>query len=250
MYYERRAWATLKHLVKLRARLACGVRVTDRVALLDATPPSQDRATRRPLESRRAHQRAAAAPKRSRIGSSPSPPTSIYGLPSALLEVASALADRGQTLAIERVFTSGELLRPAVRDAIADAFQARVFDIYGSSETKEIAWECPEGAMHVNADVIHLEVLDDDGRPLPVGVEGNLVATSLVNHAMPLLRYRVGDRGSLLPHRLRVRPLVSAARRRDRSRRRRAGAGRRPPRVARTRSPARSSGSRASCAIR
>ena len=62
--------------------------------------------------------------------------------------------------------------------------------------------------MHVNADVIRLEVLDDDGRPLPVGVEGNLVATSLVNHAMPLLRYRVGDRGSLLPHCLRLRPFA------------------------------------------
>ncbi len=49
VYYEPRAWATLKHLVKLRARMACGVRVTDRVALLDATPPSQDRGRVGPL---------------------------------------------------------------------------------------------------------------------------------------------------------------------------------------------------------
>jgi phenylacetate-CoA ligase len=52
--------------------------------------------------------------------------------------------------------------------------------------------------MHVNADVVRLEVLDDGGRPVPDGVEGNLVATLLVNQAMPLLRYRTGDRGSLL----------------------------------------------------
>ena len=122
--------------------------------------------TRRSPESRRARQRAATR-RDDRRPLLAFAPDAIYGLPSALLEVASVLRDRGQTLAIARVFTSGELLRPAVREAIADAFQARVFDIYGSSETKEIAWECPEGAIHVNADVIHLEVLDDDGRPCP-----------------------------------------------------------------------------------
>jgi phenylacetate-CoA ligase len=44
-------------------------------------------------------------------------------------------------------------------------------------------------------------VLDDTGRPVPDGIEGNLAATVLVNRAMPLLRYRLGDRGSLLPRR-------------------------------------------------
>jgi phenylacetate-CoA ligase len=96
------------------------------------------------------------------------------------------------------VFTGGELLQRECRQAIASAFDAKVYDIYGTSETKEIAWECPAGGLHVNADVIHLEVLDERGRPLPAGVEGELVATPLVNRAMPLLRYRTGDRGSLL----------------------------------------------------
>jgi phenylacetate-CoA ligase len=55
--------------------------------------------------------------------------------------------------------------------------------------------------MHVNADVVRVEIVDDAGRPLPEGAEGRIVVTTLVNHAMPLLRYLVGDRGSLLPHR-------------------------------------------------
>ena len=124
-------------------------------------------------------------------------PHTVYGLPSALLEVADSLRDAGD-LGVRRIFTSGELLRPAVRQAISEGFGARVFDVYGSSETKEIAWECVAGSMHVNADVVRVEVLDDADRPLPAGVEGDLVATLLVNRAMPLLRYRIGDRGSLL----------------------------------------------------
>ncbi|MGH7499089.1 MAG: phenylacetate--CoA ligase family protein [Gemmatimonadales bacterium] len=198
VYYDTRAWATLKHLVKLRARAACGVRPTDRVALLDAIPPRQRQGFVRGSRVARISVLQPGAAMAEQLAAFR--PDAVYGLPSALLEAAAALRAQGRQLVIGRVFTSGELLRPAVREAIADAFQARVFDIYGSSETKEIAWECAEGGMHVNADVIRLEVLDDEGRPLPDGVEGNLVATSLVNHAMPLLRYRLGDRGSMRSH--------------------------------------------------
>lgn len=200
VHYDTRAWATLKYLVKLRARRLCGVRAHHRLALLDAVPAGE----RPPHDGR---------PRRIARISVLQPPTSIatqlagfapdgvYGLPSALLETAGALHARGERLGIGRIFTSGELLRPAARRALAEAFEGRVYDVYGSSETKEIAWECPAGGMHVNADVVRVEIVDDVGRPLPEGAEGRIVVTTLVNHAMPLLRYLVGDRGSLLPRR-------------------------------------------------
>lgn len=195
VYYEPRAWATLKILVKLRARSACGTQPSDRIALLDAVAPSASavgaagRVARISIlqpTARVAAELAAFAPD------------TVYGLPSALLEAGQELRYRGARLRIKRIFTSGELLRPAVRQAITDCFGAPVYDVYGSSETKEIAWECPAGGMHINADVVRIEVLDEADRPVPCGVEGNLVATLLVNRAMPLLRYRLGDRGSLL----------------------------------------------------
>lgn len=198
VYYNARAWATLKHLVKLRARHACGMRLTDRVALLDATPlggprPDPSRQSRIALISVLQPATTIAAQLAG------FEPDVVYGLPSALLEVAAALRERGERLSVRLLFTSGELLQPTVREELAKAFSARVFDVYGSSETKEIAWECPSGGMHLNADVVRVEILDDVGRVLPFGVEGQIVATLLVNHAMPLLRYRIGDRGSLLP---------------------------------------------------
>jgi phenylacetate-CoA ligase len=199
VYYDARAWATLKILVKLRARRACGTRPTDRVALLDAVPPSSAQTGPAAARVTRISILQPAATVAAELAAFA--PDTIYGLPSALLEAAKELAASGVRLRVRRVFTSGELLRPAVRQAIAGAFGARVFDIYGSSETKEIAWECPASGMHVNADIVRLEVLDDGGGPVPDGVEGNLVATLLVNRAMPLLRYRIGDRGSLLVER-------------------------------------------------
>ena len=195
VYYEPRAWATLKMLVKLRARRACGTRPSDRVALLDAVPPSESA-----VETAGRVARISILQPAARVAAQLAAfaPDTVYGLPSALLEAGQELRYRGARLRVKRIFTSGELLRPAVRQALVDAFGAPVYDVYGSSETKEIAWECPAGGMHINADVVRVEVLDEASQPVPVGVEGNLVATLLVNRAMPLLRYRVGDRGSLL----------------------------------------------------
>ena len=197
VYYEPRAWATLKHLVKLRSRRACGVGPTDRVAILDALPPGTA-ASR--LEQAMGCGRISVLQPASAVAAAlvAFQPDVIYGLPSALHEAARALDARGNRLDVTAVFTSGELLDGSARGRLATAFKAPIYDIYGTSETKEIAWECPQGGMHLNNDVVRVEVLDDSGRSLPAGEEGNLVATLLVNRAMPLFRYLTGDRGALL----------------------------------------------------
>ncbi|HEU5303803.1 MAG TPA: hypothetical protein VFU40_04085, partial [Gemmatimonadales bacterium] len=198
VYYDPRAWATLKYLVKLRARRACGVGPLDRLAILDAfVPGSESSVPRGPWRCSRISVLQPIAKVARALATFR--PDVIYSLPSALLETARALRERGERLRVRAIFTSGELLSGTTRALLADAFQAAVYDVYGTSETKEIAWECAQGGMHINADVVRLEVLDDAGRSLPAGREGNLVATSLVNRAMPLIRYLTGDRGTLLP---------------------------------------------------
>jgi phenylacetate-CoA ligase len=197
VYYESRAWAMLKYAVKLRARRACGVGPTDRVAILDAMPRGTP-ASR--LEQAIGCGRISVLQPASSVAAAlvAFQPDVVYGLPSALDEAARALEARGDRLQATAVFTSGELLDGSVRERLAAAFEAPIYDIYGTSETKEIAWQCPRGGMHLNNDVVRMEVLDDAGRSLPAGQEGNLVATLLVNRAMPLLRYLTGDRGALL----------------------------------------------------
>jgi phenylacetate-CoA ligase len=198
VYYEPRAWATLKHLVKLRARAACGVHITDRIALLDASHPTD--ASLLPTWGHRWSRISVLQPAPWVAAALQAfAPDVVYGLPSTLAEVARVLRESRQELKLRAVFTSGELLQSSDRETLSAAYQAPVYDVYGTSETKEIAWECPAGERHVNADVVHVEAVDDAGRSLPIGVEGDLVATLLVNRAMPLLRYRTGDRGSLLP---------------------------------------------------
>jgi phenylacetate-CoA ligase len=194
VYYEPRAWATLKYAVKLRARRACGLGPTDRVAILDTVAGSRPAPGQGLGWSRISVLQPAEAVADAMVAFAPDV---VYGLPSALLEAGRALQLRGARLQLRMLFTSGELLNGS-RAALTAAFDAPVYDIYGTSETKEIAWQCPHGGMHLNSDVVRLEVLDDAGRSVPIGQEGNLVATLLVNRAMPLFRYLTGDRGALL----------------------------------------------------
>ena len=51
--------------------------------------------------------------------------------------------------------------------------------------------------MHISPDYGVLEIVDDDGKPAPVGMTGEIICTGLVNEAHVLIRYRLGDRGAL-----------------------------------------------------
>jgi phenylacetate-CoA ligase len=93
----------------------------------------------------------------------------------------------------------GEQVFPFQRDEIERYLGARIIEVYGCSEMGCVALECPRGAKHIFATAAHVEILRE-GQPAQPGEVGDLVITSLVNRAMPLVRYRNGDRASLSPH--------------------------------------------------
>ena len=93
------------------------------------------------------------------------------------------------------VSTSMMLLEPE-RQVIEAVFRTPVSNRYGCEEVGLIGSECEQHAgMHLNSDHVFVEFLDDDGRPVANGEEGNIVVTDLANHGMPLIRYALGDRG-------------------------------------------------------
>ena len=56
-----------------------------------------------------------------------------------------------------------------------------------------MAMECPKGQLHVIPAIGIVEILREDGTPCAPGETGEMVATGLLNDAMPLIRYRLGD---------------------------------------------------------
>lgn len=93
---------------------------------------------------------------------------------------------------------TGEMLFDGCRKSIISAFpNCRIANQYGANEVNSIAYECPEGNLHCMESNVYVEVVDAHNRNQPSGKEGNILITSLQNHVMPLLRYKIGDRGIL-----------------------------------------------------
>jgi phenylacetate-CoA ligase len=119
----------------------------------------------------------------------------LEGFPSVLGILADFALEAGIRVPMRVIFTSGEPLYPQVRAKIESVFRTRVFDTYGMTEYCGLIQECERGQMHLAPEYGFLEILDEHGNPTKSGEEGNFVWTGFLNEAMPLIRYRIGDRG-------------------------------------------------------
>jgi phenylacetate-CoA ligase len=125
-------------------------------------------------------------------------PHFIRGYAGSLYEIARIINRRRLTVHRPRfVYSAAETLRDFMRQEIEAAFGAKVYDFYGSREVGPIAGECREGRRHIFVYNNHVEVVDPGGAPLPEGQVGRILITNLHNFSMPLIRYDIGDTGSL-----------------------------------------------------
>ncbi len=123
-------------------------------------------------------------------------PVWIMGQPSVLLLLAQ-IKEKHELPCLESlkyIELTGEMLFSSIREEIEKAFSCKIANHYGSMEVNTIAFECPCGNLHLT-DSTYTEIIDEAGRPLPPDVEGDVCITTLENHAFPMIRFRVGDRG-------------------------------------------------------
>jgi len=125
----------------------------------------------------------------------------LYGYASSMAWLARLALEAGAPTPQLRVAVSNaEPLHEHQRRVISEAFRCPVRDTYGMVESVAGASECEHGSMHLWPDAGVVEVLDDSDAPVPSGAAGRLVCTGLLNDAMPLIRYDVGDRGAFDEH--------------------------------------------------
>jgi phenylacetate-CoA ligase len=127
-------------------------------------------------------------------------PKMIFGYPSALSLIAGHAAARGRNLrsaGVEVAFVTAEQLFEHQKNAIADAFGCPVANGYGGRDLGFVAHECPEGGLHVTAEDILVEIVDEKGSVLSKGETGEIVVTHFASSDFPFVRYRTGDMGTL-----------------------------------------------------
>lgn len=127
-------------------------------------------------------------------------PKLIVAYAQAMYELATFAQRENLRVVPQRaIMTSAGTLYNFMRTKISEVFGCPVYNRYGSREVGDIACERLDAdGLFVAPWGTFVEIIDERGNPVPPGVEGEIVVTSLINFAMPLLRYRIGDRGSFL----------------------------------------------------
>lgn len=97
------------------------------------------------------------------------------------------------------VYTTGEIIYPQYRKAIEGFFGSKIVDYYGNRENTVAAVQLSDGRKYIQTEYCNLEFVDESGGEV-VGKPADIVATSLVNYAVPLIRYHTDDVGIYYGH--------------------------------------------------
>ena len=128
-------------------------------------------------------------------------PPMILGYATALFQFAKFLRQRHPNHRIrpKGIVSSAETLTAEARATLEEVFKCPVLNRYGSREVGLVASECAhQKGLHINMDNVVVEILGADGQPVAPGESGDIVVTDLWNFGMPLIRYRMEDRGHFL----------------------------------------------------
>ena len=109
---------------------------------------------------------------------------------------ANYLKHRGETItSVGAVETDEVPLSSSQREGIADVFNCKIYDNYGSHELGVVSHGCPEGVgNHVLSLSHYVEFLEENsGKWANTGEVARVIVTDLTNRVMPLIRYDTGD---------------------------------------------------------
>ncbi|MBI2478844.1 MAG: phenylacetate--CoA ligase family protein [Planctomycetia bacterium] len=119
----------------------------------------------------------------------------LFGYTSSLMALAHEARRLGwREIPFQLSLTNAEPLLDHQRDVLQEAFGCPARETYGMAEIVTAASECSAGQLHLWPEVGIVELLEGD-QAVSLGTPGDLVCTGLFNQDMPLIRYRLGDRG-------------------------------------------------------
>jgi phenylacetate-CoA ligase len=119
-------------------------------------------------------------------------PAVLTGYPTAI-KMLMTVTTPGE-FNLKLIITNSEQSSREERNQISAHFKCPVLDEYSSEELTRIALEMPDKLYYIREDAVFVEILNPlTGEPVADGEWGEVVATGLLNEAMPLVRYATGD---------------------------------------------------------
>src|SRR5574344_453571 len=130
-------------------------------------------------------------------------PDTIMCVPSFILRLIQYAEEHGidyKNSSVKRIIGIGEGLRDQdfnlnlLGRQIKEKWDVQLFATYSSTEMGATFSECEYGqGGHCHPELIIVEIIGDNGAPVPDGEIGEVVVTTLGVEGMPLLRFRTGD---------------------------------------------------------
>jgi phenylacetate-CoA ligase len=130
-------------------------------------------------------------------------PTVLVAVPSFILKMLQYATDHGidpASSSVRKAICIGENIRQndftfnILGNKIKSSWNIELISTYASTEMQTAFTECHCGlGGHHQPDLIIVELLDDQDRPVLPGEAGEVTITTLGVEAMPLLRYKTGD---------------------------------------------------------
>lgn len=110
----------------------------------------------------------------------------IHGYSSMIYELASLVNKSDLNLELpnlKMIKGTSEKIFPHYNEEIERAFGRKIISEYGAAEAGIIAFECPEGNMHLNMEGCYVEVNENS----------EILVTNLLSYSFPIIRYKLGD---------------------------------------------------------
>lgn len=120
-------------------------------------------------------------------------PHLLAATPSDLFDLCDGFDGDLRQLGLMAICVHSEPMSQDERSHLAERFGCRIATNYYCNEVWAIGAECSAGTLHQFPDNVVLEIVDDDGDPVPAGESGQVIVTSLHNYVHPFIRYRLGD---------------------------------------------------------
>ena len=118
-------------------------------------------------------------------------PKWILGQPSVIYILAQYIKNNNISInSIRYIELNGEYVDNSILNAIREVFNVPVSNLYGAVEFNGIALTCPHGNMHIINNNVYVENIKKDSI-------SQIIVTGLVNRYMPLIRYNIGDVGTV-----------------------------------------------------
>ncbi|MHA1155204.1 MAG: F390 synthetase-related protein [Candidatus Heimdallarchaeota archaeon] len=120
-------------------------------------------------------------------------PNILSAPPSMLSIIAKEVQNGRLNIKPKRIISYAEVLYPEVKTEIEETFDTLVHQIYQGSEGS-IAMTCKCGNLHINEDLMKVQLFDSEGNPTEPGKPCHkMIVTDLNKISQPIIRYELND---------------------------------------------------------